>query len=136
DHVMLNPPFFRHGSPSDHPARHVARHEQTPLRDWLDAGLRRLKPGGIITLIHATDRVPDILAGFGDRVGGVTLRPLIPRTGREAKRVILQAQKGARTPFRLLAPFVLHKGDSHHKDADSYTDAAAGILRNGAPFPD
>ncbi|MEL7461243.1 MAG: methyltransferase [Pseudomonadota bacterium] len=136
DHVMMNPPFFDVGTPSDDPGRRVARHEETALADWLDAGVRRLKPGGALTLIHATERVPDILSGLSGRLGGLTLRPLAPRAGRAAKRVILRGTKGARAPFRMLAPFILHDGDSHLRDGDSYTPTATRILRNGEAFPD
>lgn len=136
DHVIMNPPFFDAGTPADDHSRQAARHEDTPLGDWIDAAIRRLKPGGMITIIHATDRVPDILNGLGKRVGGVTLRPLAPRAGHAAKRVIMQGKKGARAPFRLLPPFVLHEGDSHVLDGDSYSAAATAILRNGEAFPD
>ena len=135
DHVMMNPPFFDAGTPAEDPSRQAARHEETPLSDWLDAGIRRLEPGGTITIIQATDRVPRILNALGDRVGGVTLRPLAPRAGREAKRVVVQGKKGGRAPFCLLPPFVLHEGDSHGSDGDSYSAAATAILRNGEAFP-
>ncbi|MDJ1006507.1 MAG: methyltransferase [Paracoccaceae bacterium] len=136
DHVMMNPPFFRDGSPSGDRTRAGARHEDTPLAAWIDAGLRRLRSGGRLTVIHRTERVPDLLAAIGGRAGDTTLRPLAPRVGRPAKLVVLSATKGARGPFRLLPPFVLHTGDSHGQDGDDYTPAASAILREGFGFPD
>lgn len=136
DHVMMNPPFFRAGSASLEAARRRARHADTPLSTWLDAGLRRLRPGGSIVIVQRAERVPELLSGLGDRAGALALRPLAPRQGREAKLFLLTGCKGARAPFRLLPPFVLHAGDSHLSDDDDYTPGATAILRDGAAFPD
>ena len=68
----------------------------------------------------------------GGRLGSLTLLPLAPREGRAATRVILQARKGGRGAFRLLAPFVLHLGPAHDGDRDSFTPTARAILRDGA----
>jgi len=136
DHVMMNPPFFRSGSASGDAARRDARHEDTPLGLWLDAGLKRLRSGGSLAIIQRAERVPELLSGLGGRAGALALRPLAPRAGREAKLVLLTARKGARTPFRLLPPFVLHAGDSHLSDGDDSTPEAAAILRDAGAFPD
>lgn len=136
DHVMMNPPFFASGTLSEAAERRVARHETAGLGDWLDAGLRRLKPGGHLSLIHTVERLPDVLVVVSDRLGDIAVRPLAPRAGKEPKRMVLVGRKGARSPFRLRAPFVLHEGDSHTKDGDSYTKQATAILRGGAAFPD
>jgi len=136
DHVMMNPPFFRSGPASLDAARRGARHEDTPLGIWLDAGLRRLRPGGSLAVVQRAERVPELLSALGGRAGALALRPLAPRAGRQAKLVLLTGRKGARAPFRLLPPFVLHAGDSHLSDGDDYTPAATAILRDGAAFPD
>jgi tRNA1Val (adenine37-N6)-methyltransferase len=57
--------------------------------------------------------------------------PLAPRTGRAAPRVIVQARKLGRSPFRLLAPFVIHAGPAHDGDRESYTPEAEAVLRGG-----
>jgi len=136
DHVMMNPPFFRSGPASGDAARRDARHEDTPLGLWLEAGLKRLRSGGSLAIIQRAERVPELLSGLGGRAGALALRPLAPRAGREAKLVLLTARKGARTPFRLLPHFVLHAGDSHLSDGDDYTPEAAAILRDAGAFPD
>jgi tRNA1(Val) A37 N6-methylase TrmN6 len=83
-------------------------------------------------VIHAADRLPDLLAACDRRLGSLTLLPLAPREGRAATRLILQARKGGRGAFRLLAPFVLHQDPAHDGDRDSFTPAARAILRDGA----
>lgn len=135
DHVMMNPPFFAGGSESPDPTRRAARHEITPLAQWLDSGLKRLRPGGTLTVIARAERLPGLLCGLDGRAGDILAVPLAPRAGRAAKLVVLRARKGARAPFRLAAPFILHKGDSHGKDGDDYTPEASDILRNGGTLP-
>ncbi|MEM8802473.1 MAG: methyltransferase [Pseudomonadota bacterium] len=137
DHVMTNPPFFdrRHGSVALDTAREAGRGENTTLASWLDAAIRRLSPNGTLTLIQRAERLPDCLAALDDRVGDVHVLPLAPRLGRAAKLVVLQARKGGKGPFRLAPPMLLHKGETHVKDGDSYTDLASDILRNGVALP-
>lgn len=134
DHVMTNPPFFdrAHGSPAENPAREAGRGAETALSDWIDVAIRRLAPKGTLTMIHRAEHLPACLAALDNRVGAITAKPLVPRQGKPAKLILLQAIKGAKAPFQLSAPLVLHTGDAHEKDGDSYTKAAKDILRNGA----
>jgi len=133
DHVFANPPYFQRadGTSADDIGRETALAGDTPLADWLETAYRRLKPGGRLTLVQKPGRLPEILAALDRRFGSVVVKPLIPRAGRDAELIILQAQKGRRAPFRLLSPFVLHQGTTHDRDGDSYTPAARAILRDG-----
>ncbi|MDO5657198.1 MAG: methyltransferase [Paracoccus sp. (in: a-proteobacteria)] len=134
DHVIANPPYFGPGQPSPDPARAMARHEETELDQWIDAALRRLRPGGHLTMIHLAARLGAILAGLQARAGGVAVLPIAARHGRDAGRVIVIARKGARAPLRLLAPFVMHMKPSHSGDGDDLSPAAQAVLRHGAPI--
>lgn len=137
DHVMLNPPFFdrSRGSVAQNAAREAGRGEETELGVWMDCAVRRLSPSGVLTLIQRAERLPECLAALDDRVGDVVVRPLAPRRGRPAKLIVLQAKKGGRGPFSLRAPFVLHTGDAHVSDGESYSQEARDVLREGAPLP-
>lgn len=137
DHVMFNPPFFDRsgGSASPDAQREGGRGGSETLCFWIDLALRRTRPGGGISLIHRIEALPGVLAGFGDRAGAITVLPLAPRQGRAAKLFVMRAKKGAKTPFRLLPPLVLHRGAVHGADGDSYTPEAQTILRDGASCP-
>ena len=137
DHVITNPPYYLRdgGSPAKDAGRERSLGEDVPLSHWVDTGLRRLRPGGTLTVIQRADRLGDRLGAIGQRAGRVTLHPLAPRVGRDATRVILSAEKGGKTPLRLCEPTVLHQGAAHDGDRDSYTAAAAAVLRDGAPWP-
>ncbi|MEM8792618.1 MAG: methyltransferase [Pseudomonadota bacterium] len=132
DHVITNPPFHEETSlPSPVAARDAAHREAIALGDWLRAGLARVRPKGWLTVIHRADRLAEILAAL-DGTGDIAIKPLTARAGRDAKRVIVRARKGIRTPLRLCAPLVLHEGPSHDGDRDDFSDAARAILRGTA----
>ncbi|MGL4238922.1 tRNA1(Val) (adenine(37)-N6)-methyltransferase [Tabrizicola sp.] len=133
DHVIANPPYYATGgSPSPVKARAQAMQIETPLADWVHAATRRLRPGGWLTLICGADGLPEVLGALAPKLGSAAVLPLAAREGRPALRVLLQARKGGRAPFRLLAPFVIHHGPVHDGDRESYTPAANAVLREGA----
>ncbi|MFN3844477.1 MAG: tRNA1(Val) (adenine(37)-N6)-methyltransferase [Paracoccaceae bacterium] len=131
DQVIMNPPYYApSGTPSPVESRARAMQVHLPLAAWVQAGGRRLAPGGWLTLICGTDGLPDVLAGM-TKMGSIAVLPLTPREGRAAVRIIVQARKGGRAAFRLLAPFVIHSGDAHDGDREHYTPEASAVLRGG-----
>lgn len=135
DHVITNPPF--HDAAARTPATDTAREgglSGADLFAWLDQAVRRLAPKGTLTVIHDAAALPTILAAVKDRVGAITVRPLAPREGRAATRIIVSAVKGARAPFALAPTTILHAGASHGTDRPDYTPEINQILRQGAPF--
>lgn len=136
DHVFANPPYFqrRRGTPATDAGRDTALAGHTSLDVWIDVATKRLRPGGHLTIIQKAERLGDLLAAFDGRVGSVQIKPLAPRTGRAAKLVIVVARKGARGALRLLAPLILHRGDRHERDGESYSHVAKGILRDCDPL--
>jgi len=137
DHVLTNPPYFPGDAPRAADAgRGVARGETVALADWVQAGARRLAPGGWLTLIQRAERLPEVLAALGAAgLGSLTLRPVAPREGRAARLVLVRGRKGGRAAARLLSPLVLHVGERHPGDRDHYTPQASAILREGAALP-
>lgn len=134
DHVLANPPFFAagDGTGARDAGREAANRAETPLSDWIGAARARLKPQGWLTLIHTAERLPECLALLLEGFGAVTVLPIQPRPGRAANRVLIRARKGAKTPFRLLAPLLVHEGARHHGDHSDYSDLANQVLRGGA----
>ena len=134
DHVIANPPYYMAGggTRSDNVGRDAALREKTPLTDWISVATRRLKPKGYLTVIQDSERLPDLLAAIDGRLGGIKVRPLAPRVDRDAHLVILQARKGARAPFRMLAPIIMHQGRNHGADGEDYAPEINAVLRDGA----
>lgn len=137
DHVIANPPYYRAGTrpAAADPGREAGLGEATPLAAWVDTGLRRLRPGGQITLIQRPDRLGDVLAALEGRAGSIEIHPLAPRVGRDASLILVSAIKGGRGPLRLAAPEILHEGTAHTSDRESYRPAARAVLRDGAAWP-
>lgn len=137
DHVIANPPYFDRsaGSRSPHPGRDSAHGEGLPLANWIDTGLRRLAPRGWLTLIHRIEALPRLLQLLEGRIGAISALPVAARSGRPAERVVLRARQGAKSPFRLLAPLVMHRGRAHGTDSADYSATARRILREGAALP-
>lgn len=137
DHVIANPPYFRprDGSPANDMGREHALREATSLGLWIDTATRRLAPKGFLTFILRADRLPDILAMLDNRLGDITVYPLVPRSGRDATRVIISARKGTAGTFRLAHATVLHQGETHETDGEDYTPSIRAVLRDGAALP-
>ncbi len=122
DHVFCNPPFHgSDGETSPDAARALAMRDDGDLAAWLGVGLKRTASGGTFTAILRADRLGEALAALPET--GLRIFPLWPRAGEPAKRVIVQAGKGARAPLALLAGLVLHNSDG------SYTADADAVLR-------
>ncbi len=131
DQVMSNPPFYedmRH-TRSTHATRAAAHGEGAiDLVGWVKASATVLKPGGRLTLIHRADRLGDILGALGGRFGAAAIFPFWPKSGVEAKRILVSAIKGRRTLPRLLPGLVLHEAGG------GYTCEAEAILRDAGPL--
>jgi tRNA1(Val) A37 N6-methylase TrmN6 len=128
DHVVTNPPFYRagRGRVSPNPAKAQAHAEQrVGLSDWLACSQRQLRSGGRITVIFPAERLDELLHELGREAGNICVLPLWPKTGKAAKRVIVQGTRGSNAPVRLLSGMVLHGDDGH------YTPTAEMILRGG-----
>ena len=109
----------------------MARRADRPLAAWIDACLRRLKPGGGFALVHQIDALAEAMFALHPRAGDIAVLPLQPRVGRPAKRMVVTARKGAKGPFRLAPPLILHEGPRHESDREDYTAAAKAVLRDG-----
>jgi tRNA1(Val) A37 N6-methylase TrmN6 len=125
DHVFCNPPF--HGDEGEAPpdeGKARAVQDGGKLSAWITAGMKRTVSGGTFTMIIRADRMGEALEVLPDR--GVTVFPLWPRANEAAKRVLLQARQGAKSPLRILPGLVLHEGDG------KYTPEADAVLRGSA----
>jgi tRNA1(Val) A37 N6-methylase TrmN6 len=128
DAVIANPPYLepeRANAQSDARKAAATIEDDASLEIWVDAALGRLRPKGMLALVHRADRLDDLLAALRGRAGEIVVFPLWPKAGAAAKRVIARARKGVRSPLILSAGLVLHESDGR------YTAAAGAVLRDG-----
>ena len=128
DHVVANPPYLELGKVNLSPSaeKRAADVEEVDLEVWVDFCFSRLKPRGLLTLIHRADRVDTLIALLKPKGGEIAIFPLWPRAGAAARRVIIRCRKGAKSPARLLPGLVLHQ------DTEKFTAEADAVLREGA----
>jgi tRNA1(Val) A37 N6-methylase TrmN6 len=134
DHVIANPPYFdRNASVA---ARDIGREgalgEDTPLSVWMKVAAKRLKPRGYVHFVHRIERLPDLMEAVPASIGSVQVLPISPRVGRKAELVIFRARKDGRAAFELFSPCILHRGERHERDGDSYLPEIKAVLRDGA----
>ncbi len=127
--IMANPPFLAANKAISSPvsAKNIANMEgNANLSHWIDFILKMLKPKGGLTIIHRADRIDEILSLLYGRAGDVTIIPLFPFAGRDAKRVIIRAQKSTNGVAKLTAGLILHAENNR------YTKQTDNILRHNA----
>jgi tRNA1(Val) A37 N6-methylase TrmN6 len=129
DAALANPPFFDDPAALRGPA-HAKRGAwlaDAGLEGWMMVLIRAVREGGTITLVHRADRLGDILGALAAKAGSVRIRPVQPKAGAPAKRVIVRAIKTGKAPLVLLPALILHD-DSGGK----HTAEAEAIFRGGA----
>lgn len=134
DVVMTNPPFGvakENGGGTPPPdaglaTAHMESH--LGLAGWIKTCLKLLTPHGRVVVIHRADRLSELLAALAPATGDIRVLPVFPKAGDAARRVIVDAGLGRRTPDTLLPGLVLHESDGR------FTAAADAVLRGG-PLP-
>lgn len=114
DLVIMNPPFLDPARSRSSPlAQRTSSHAMPAgsLALWLKAARRCLRPGGHVAIIHRADAVQEILAGLKPGFGGVAIRPVHPRSGEAAHRLLVTAKLNGKAPARILPGLVLHGED-------------------------
>jgi tRNA1(Val) A37 N6-methylase TrmN6 len=129
-HGFANPPYWPGGTPPPGAIRRAATHEAGPgLADWVGFLAAAIAPRGSLNLILPAARFDTAVAAMREHgFGAMELLPLWPRAGVAAKRVLLRARKGARSPAKILPGLVLHEEDGR------FTEGAEAILRDAAPL--
>lgn len=129
DHVMANPPHLTQARAAADRRWDVATVEAgAAFSAWMETAFRLVRPKGSVTVIHRADRIDEIVAVLRSLARDIIVYPLWPKRGVAAKRILVRARKRVRSPSRLGAGLVLHRGDG------TYTDAAEQILRHAAPL--
>lgn len=127
DHIMANPPWFNPASTASPNARRAIAHHAKPalLNRWISALTPLLRHQGSLTLILPAESFAQASAALRVSYGAITLTPLWPRAGVQAKMILLAARLGSKAPDILRPGLVLHEGNA-------ISPAAQAILRDGA----
>lgn len=128
-HVISNPPYSEHDMPSPNHSKALAHnHSGLDLNSWINFCLKMLKPFGHLYIIHRAEALPQILTSLSGKAGKIQIIPVYSKPKQNAKRVMIIAQKDAKTPASVLPPLYIYDA------TDDYTSAARQILREGKSF--
>ncbi len=131
DHVITNPPYAADDMPSPNLSKLQAHNFQHfSLPEWLNLALKCLRPLGRIYTVNRAEAIDDILSVFHGKAGAISIIPLYSKSGQQAKRVLVCARKGDKTPSRILPPLIVHQPNGE------YTELAHNLLRKGYGYFD
>jgi tRNA1Val (adenine37-N6)-methyltransferase len=112
DLVATNPPYRTvAGSRRPPDDERALAHQEIALAlaDWVAFAARAVRPGGRVAAIFPAERAVDLLAELRARdLNPVRLRPVHPRAGEPAARVLVEAERGGRRPLVLEPALVVH----------------------------
>lgn len=131
DHCFANPPWHpTQGTPSPLSQRDLARRAQPDtLESWVKGCTRLLRYKGSLTLILPATSLAEACAALAHHnFGDITLCPLWPKVGREARLMLIQARYCVRSPSRILPGLTLHEADG------TFTPQSRLILKEGHPL--
>jgi tRNA1(Val) A37 N6-methylase TrmN6 len=116
DQIVTNPPFFEKESARISRSKELANFETIDLVDWIAFCFRRLKNGGVFSIIHRASRIGDILRILKNLAGDVQITPIFPKNNCKASRVVICAQKSRRSETKILQGIVVHNDDNGYSD--------------------
>ncbi len=130
-HAMANPPWH---SATDTKSSNLGRDRAKRAHPglcgaWAAALARGLRPRGTLSLILPARHLAEGVAAMsGAGCPEITIIPLWPKRGRQAKLMILRGVKAGK------GPCIVHPGLLLHEDNGDYSKAAEAILRSGQPL--
>lgn len=128
--ITCNPPYMHDGggliNPNDMKA--ISRHELLcTLEDVCASAAKLLCYGGILYMVHRSDRLTDIInICKSHKLEPKSLRLVYPKPNKNANLLLIAAAYGGRAQLKVLPPLYIHNTDG------SYTDEINRIYnRNG-----
>jgi tRNA1Val (adenine37-N6)-methyltransferase len=118
DLVVANPPFQPrgHGELPPDEEKSIAHHEvAVTLTEWLQTATRLVRPEGRVAAVFAASRTAELMQALAEHgLCPLRLRPVYPRPGVPATRVLVEARRlpGPR-PLSLEPPLWVHEGDRY-----------------------
>lgn len=127
DVVTCNPPYFKTDNVeylNDNSVKSLARHEITlTLDDVVKQASYLLKSGGILAMVHRTERFVEVLEKMKQyRIEPKRIQFIYPKSGRNSDLFLIEGIKNGSVGLKMLSPLVIHKEDN------SYTEEVLKIL--------
>jgi tRNA1(Val) A37 N6-methylase TrmN6 len=132
DHIITNPPFYKKnaGTRSAILDKDLSLREHLNLNEWVKISAKRLRPGGMFTIIVGTERLPDIINEATNYFGNIRVKPISSKINEKSNRVIIQMTKGVNGVFSLQPPLIVHQDKAIQKNSKCFTNDVRNILEN------
>jgi tRNA1Val (adenine37-N6)-methyltransferase len=118
--VISNPPFWKQGEGrlNINQEAAAARHEiYAGIEDIIRAAAYILKPGGNLCIIHRADRLIEIIRLFThNKLGIKRIRMVHSFIDREAKMVLIEAQKARTGETIILPPLIIYENTGEYRN--------------------
>jgi tRNA1(Val) A37 N6-methylase TrmN6 len=111
DVVLMNPPFnnsARHRASPDKGRELAHMAGDATLENWIGAGRRILKSGGVLSLIWRADGLSEVLAALDRGFGSLGIVPVHADEATPAIRILVRAVKGGRAPTQIHPALMLN----------------------------
>jgi tRNA1Val (adenine37-N6)-methyltransferase len=121
DLVVSNPPFLPLGLgalPPDE-ERAIAHHEvKLGLCEWIDRAATLCRPDGRVAVVFPATRAGELLGALQARgLPAARLRPVYPRPGQPATRILVEARRqAAARPLVVEPPLLVHEGAGYSEE--------------------
>lgn len=121
DIITCNPPYFKYSDTSnlnDDEHKIIARHEKMiTLEEIIDVSHILLKNGGILSMVHRTDRIIEIITLMNKY--GLEIKKMqfvYPKHGSLSNMVLIEAKKNGNVGLKLLSPLYAHNDDGSYTE--------------------
>lgn len=119
DLILCNPPYFKYQENSiinKNEKKSLARHEiSLKLNDIFKISKKLLKNGGLLCIIHRTDRLIEIIDLMKqNNIEPKRIRFVYPKNGSESNLVLVEGSKNGKTGLKILSPFYVHSSNGEY----------------------
>ena len=119
DVITCNPPFFKVNEGSNFNLSEykvIARHEvKLNLEQLFKISRKLLKNGGVVAVVHRTDRLIDIIETMrNNNIEPKRIQLVYPHIGDESNMVLVEGSKNGRPGLKILPPLYTHESDGSY----------------------
>lgn len=121
DVVTCNPPYFKTKSDgyfNVNDCKAIARHEITiSLDDILKNAFYLLKSGGVLAMVHRTDRFIEIIELFRKyHIEPKKIQFIYPKKDKDSDLFLIEGIKNGNLGLKMLSPIIVHNDDNSYTD--------------------
>ena len=121
DIIVSNPPFFtvhEQTKKNDDIHKTIARHEVTlNIEDIVKIASLYLKNNGILSIVHRSDRLIEIIELFRKyKIEPKKIQLIYPKEHTESNIVLIEGRKNGNKGLKILPPIIAHNEDGSYSD--------------------